>query len=327
VRLGRRSATWAVALVLGLLPLLAMGAPAANPVSPSTSLEPDFELDVDVVQEGPVLTLEIRFDNVGGGVARTVVLSDDLPDGTTYLGDPGDVVNGTWTKTRENLAPGEYRESIAVRLPDEARTGDRIRNLLRVRYAGFSGAWHSDAFESEFALAFGGEPASTGPSWVAAAPAGAGLAGIGVAVAYRRRHRRPRLEQVFLMHNSGMLIHHWAASVSPSRDIDILSGMFVILKEFVRDSFREKAGGLTEFQFGDSRVFLAEGEHAILAAVVDGDRVNGLPGEIRSAVQDFEDRYGDVLARWSGRLESLPDAKAVVERLVRGGYAHWRVAA
>jgi len=327
VRFGVRSASAVLALALGLLPLLAGGAPGALNISPATNVEPEFDLDVDIAQADRVLTLDLRFDNVGAGVARTVVVTDELPPGTTYLGDAGDVVNGTWTKAFESLAPGQYRASIAVRLPDDARTGDRVQNLVVVRYAGFTGTVHSVSFESEYALAFGGAIAPTGqPLWIVA-PAGAGLAGVGAAVAYRRRHRRPRLEQVFLMHDSGMLIHHWAASVSPSRDIDILSGMFVILKEFVRDSFREKAGGLTEFRFGDSRVFLAEGEHSVLAAVVDGTRVNGLPGEIRSAVEDFEHLYGDVLSRWSGRLESLPDAKAVVDRLVRGGYAHWRIAA
>ena len=107
------------------------------------------------------------------------------------------------------------------------------------------------------------------------------------------------------MHNSGMLIHHWAANLSPHRDIDILSAMFVILKDFVRDSFREKSGGLTEFQFGDSRVFLAEGHRSILAAVVRGKHVNGLPGQFAAAVQDFERRSSEVLADWSGQLDVL----------------------
>jgi uncharacterized repeat protein (TIGR01451 family) len=294
-------------------------------ISPTAIPGPDFTLDVDVAQDGRTLAYEIRFDNVGLGTARLVVLRDLLPEGATYLGEPSDVENGTWSRTYENLAPGAYNATVSVRLPASARDGDRVRNLVEIRYVGFAGPYMTKVYEQEFGVSLPVPTAST-PAWVLAAPAGAGLAAVGGVLAYRRG-RKPRLEQVFLMHNSGMLIHHWAANVSPTRDIDILSGMFVILKEFVRDSFREKPGGLRELQFGDSRVFLAEGAHAVLAAVVHGERVNGFPAQIEAAVKDFERLHGTTLEAWSGRLDTLPEAKAVVDRLVRGGYAHWRVAA
>ncbi len=73
-------------------------------------------------------------------------------------------------------------------------------------------------------------------------------------------------------------------------------------------------------------MFLYEGSHAILAAVVSGRHVNGLPMQIQAAVNDFEARQGPALANWSGSLERLSGAKEVVDALVSGQYVRGRAA-
>ncbi len=288
--------------------------------------EPDFTLAVDVTQDGRTFTYTIHFENVGSGAAKTATLRDTLPEGSTFLGDPKPVIDGVWTQGYVDLAPGSYVETVSVIVADEVADGDRVVNAVELEYVGYTGPKIVRTHVEDVAFALPALPPAPLPLWVAAAPLAAiGSVTGGVAVA--RSRRGPKLEQVFLMHSSGMLIHHWAAERSPSRDIDILSGMFVILKEFVRDSFREGSGGLSELQFGDSRMFLAEGEHAILAAVARGKHVNGLPAQIATAVRDFEERHPGVLAHWTGQLDLVPEAKAVVEGLVRGEYGHRRFAA
>lgn len=312
---------------IGVILLVGLAAsPAALPVPQRTVVvpSPDLILQIDVAQEGLVLSYTVQFDNVGEGVAKSVELTIHLPAGSTYLGDPSDLQNGTWVRTFQDLAPGAYNEMFSVELPETTTDLERVTSIAELRYIGYSGPWTMKAYEHDFAVSLP-RPVPPMPLWIAAAPAGAALAGIGGFAVIRGR-RRPKLEQVFLMHNSGMLIHHWAETVSPTRDIDILSGMFVILKEFVRDSFREKDGGLTELQFGDSRMFLYEGSHAILAAVVSGKHVNGFPMQIQAAVNDFEARQGPALANWSGSLERLSGAKEVVDALVSGQYVRGRAA-
>ena len=318
---GRRSIARVVA-ILAVASGFAAGYAAAS-TGPLPS--PDFTLDVDIVQNGRVLTYTISFANVGTGPAQTVVLRDHLPQESAYLGDPVDLVEGVWMKTYEDVGPGSYSETVAVELLEDVADGDYAVNTVELEYAGYTGVSVAAVYELEYQISFQEAPAPAFPLWVAAAPALPALAAGGGFAIYRRR-RSPKLEQIFLMHSSGMLIHHWAANVSPSRDIDILSGMFVILKEFVRDSFREKTGGLTELRFGDSRVFLAEGEHAILAAVVNGERVNGLPSQIQAAVQDFERRNAAGIVAWNGDLDLLSGASDVVDDLVHGRYGQWRIA-
>lgn len=305
--------------------LLAVALLAAARLAGGSLPSPDFQMGVDVTEDGPTLTYTVHFDNVGAAAAPRAVLTDALPSGAAYLGTADDLVDGVWTRTYENVTVGAHTVTISAQLPDSVRDGDRIVSTVSLRYTDLSGAWITSTYAQEFAVALGvtSGPAPSVPTWVVALPVALAIAaGGGVAI---RSRRRPKVEQVFLMHSSGMLIHHWAATSSPSRDIDILSGMFVILKEFVRDSFREKTGGLTELRFGDSRIFLAEAPHAVLAAVVSGARTNGLPGEVASAVDDFERMHGTALDGWNGRLDGLPGAKAVVDGLVHGRYRNWRM--
>ena len=77
-------------------------------------------------------------------------------------------------------------------------------------------------------------------------------------------------------------------------------------------------------QFGESRLLIAEGTHSILAAVVRGERVNGMSAQIAAAIADFERRHGAALRDWDGRLERIPDARGIVDALVAGRYAHHR---
>jgi len=286
--------------------------------------EPDFNLAVAASQDQRVLTYTIHFDNVGGAASAQVVVADQFPAAATYLGDPADVTNGVWTRTYTDVAVGPHSELLSVSLADSVQEGDRLLNVVDLRYVDAKGLWITKTFATEFEVRVSAPP--TGPPSVlpwTVLPIAAAVA-IGGLVAVRPR-RRAKIEQVFLMHSSGRLIHHWAAHLSPSQDIDILSGMFVILKEFVRDSFRGESGSLTELQFGDSRVFLAEATHAVLAAVVSGAHANGIPSEVASAVRDFERRHAPVLAAWNGRLDDLPEAKGVVDGLVHGRYRNWRM--
>jgi uncharacterized repeat protein (TIGR01451 family) len=310
----------AIALV-GTLAFVALLTPRTGSATVPT---PDFLLRVEASQEGLVVTYSIHFDNVGTASAPSVIVRDTLPDGSVYLGDTGEVVSGVWTSEFTDVAPGTHAIDVSVELPSSVRDGERVVNYVEIEYATVSQTV-TKAYWHEMGLQFASPTAPLSPA-VALVPILGIVAVAGGLVASRPR-RRPQIEQVFLMHNSGMLIHHWAANTSPSRDIDILSGMFVILKEFVRDSFREKVGGLTELQFGDSRVFLAEGRHAILAAVVSGKHVNGLPGRIAATVEEFETAYASVLNGWTGQLDLVPDARAYVDRLVRSARGRGRAAA
>lgn len=318
------------AIGLGAVPSAAACSPSASPggalsIATLRSIAPpaaEVDLCVEARQSGREVTYTIHFNNVGT-TSVTVALQDRFPARTEFLGDSSEVVDGIWSRSIGNLAPGPHSLDLIVSLNGSVSDGDSLVNLVILEYTS-SGHPVLKTYEHELVVRFAADTAPVGtPMWVIAAPVAGALGASGGAVAYART-RRPRIEQVFLMHSSGTLIRHWALAETSGRDVDILSAMFVVLKEFVRDSFREKQGGLSEMQFGDSHLLLAEGRHSVLATVVSGGRLNGLTAHIDAAVKDFEGRNAATLANWDGEVETLDGAGDVIDNLVLGRYGPLR---
>jgi len=150
-----------------------------------------------------------------------------------------------------------------------------------------------------------------------AAAAAAGLGSAGVLGLGLYAIRRARLEELYLMHDSGMLIRHWSRKTGMVHDSDIISGMLIVLQEFVRDSFDDRRGSLEQLRFGQRQVLMVRGSHTVLAAVILGRYVNGLPRKLQIAVWEFERSHWDILSKWDGNLALLPQADAIAHRFMR----------
>src|SRR5205809_8112655 len=97
-----------------------------------------------------------------------------------------------------------------------------------------------------------------------------------------------------------MLIRQTTSSGGLRRASDIMTGMLIILQEFVRDSFNDSRSSLEEVRFGEKRVLMARGQHSIMAAVVTGKRLNGLPSRLQRPIGGFERTHREALRRWHG---------------------------
>src|SRR3989475_4575090 len=143
-----------------------------------------------------------------------------------------------------------------------------------------------------FALKYVAPPPPVNTAWAAAAGLGAaGVLGLGVYVT-----RRARLEELYLMHDSGMLIRHWSRTEGMVHDSDIMSGMFIVLQEFVRDSFEDRKGSLEQLRFGQRQGLIVRRGRTILAAVTEGRRLTGNLREVESAGWEVEQVHAGTLA-------------------------------
>ncbi len=143
---------------------------------------------------------------------------------------------------------------------------------------------------------------------------GASAVGAGVYVV-----RRARLDELYLMHDSGMLIRHWSRTNGGTHDSDIMSGMLIVLQEFVRDTWKshqDEDAPLEQLRFGGQRVILARGEHTVLAAVVEGRYLNGLPKKLQRTIQDFEQSNAERLADWNGNVDVFPAVDQIADRFL-----------
>jgi len=80
-----------------------------------------------------------------------------------------------------------------------------------------------------------------------------------------------RVEEIFLIHTqSGILLQHVGAEANHGKDPDLVSGMLTAIQEFVKDSFNSQTGEMLDTlrMDGDHSVWIEQGPHAMLAAVI-----------------------------------------------------------
>ncbi len=132
--------------------------------------------------------------------------------------------------------------------------------------------------------------------------------------------RNTSIEDIFLLHRSGLLLKHYTRRLRPNVDSDVLSGMLVAVQDFIKDSFRGEKGQLNEIRFGEIRIVIMEGKWTILAAVVRGMRPFDIQPELGLALSDLEAKYEDPLIDWDGTMDQIGDVDKIMGDLIEGRY-------
>ncbi len=248
--------------------------------------------------------------------------------GSELTWSPGGPAGGTKTQGRTNVSGMAYFNYTAYLTP--ALQADVASYPNKTFFASFTAVvvYTDNNNESprtiltpvSFAVNYVAPPPPPAVELLPAAILGIGGAGTIGAGAYVLR--RGKLEELYLMHDSGMLIRHWSRMEGAAHDSDIMSGMLTVLQEFVRDTWKshqDEDAPLQQLRFGGQRVILARGSHSVLAAVVRGRYLNGLPRKLQDTVQEFERSNASVLANWNGNVELFPKVDLIARRFLGNG--------
>jgi outer membrane protein OmpA-like peptidoglycan-associated protein len=131
-----------------------------------------------------------------------------------------------------------------------------------------------------------------------------------------------RVEQVFLIaRDSGLLLQHVKSSAVTGSDADMVSGMLTAIRDFARDSFSvSEHEGLDALTVGDLSVWIEQGPHAIVAAVVRGNAPPELRVRLQEAVEHVHARMGDTLAEFSGDTQPFEVVRPTLEGLLEAQF-------
>lgn len=128
---------------------------------------------------------------------------------------------------------------------------------------------------------------------------------------------RLRIEQMFLLHRSGLLMKHFSAHVGGG-DPDIQGAMLTAVQSYLETSVDASAGPLQQITFGGRDIIFANGGNAILAAVIR----KGSPAEFfRKApgfLADLEARGGAAIANWDGVADGLEGVDSAFRGFTKG---------
>ena len=110
-----------------------------------------------------------------------------------------------------------------------------------------------------------------------------------------------KVEQVFLIHReNGLLLQHVMGETVVAQDGDMVSAMLTALQDFVHDSFGGKEASLDTLEVGDLTVWIQQGPHAILAAVVRGNAPRELRRTLEIAIEDIHLEKGEEMESFDG---------------------------
>ncbi len=137
------------------------------------------------------------------------------------------------------------------------------------------------------------------------------------------------VDDIFLIHDSGVLIKHNARTLKAERDEDILAGMFLAVSNFVEDAFGgEERDTLKRMEYGDNKVLVHKGKHVILAVFLSGGVPSWLLESMSNLVSDIEKRYEGAIEDWNGNLKDLPGIGEMLNEILenKGRYSrgNWK---
>jgi len=117
-----------------------------------------------------------------------------------------------------------------------------------------------------------------------------------------------RVESLYAIDKAGLVLARAERMESPL-DPDIFTSMLRVVEEFLKDAVRMAGGtakgGLNVLGLAEYRIFLQEGPHATLVAVLKGRENEFLIEDLKDVVARIEGKYGAVLAKWTGTLDEL----------------------
>lgn len=129
-----------------------------------------------------------------------------------------------------------------------------------------------------------------------------------------------RVEQVFLIHRkTGLLLQHVSATRGGVEDADMIAGMMTAIRDFVHDSFGGKEGdSLDTFQVGELSVWVEQGPHAALAAVIRGNAPKELRATFTEAIEKIHGEQAAALLAFDGDATPFERSRPHLEACLKG---------
>jgi protein O-GlcNAc transferase len=120
----------------------------------------------------------------------------------------------------------------------------------------------------------------------------------------------PRIEGMYLLTDTGLLIKSVVRGDRTNLDSDIFAGMLSTVGNFVGDSLaglrlEESTDTMRRLDYGDYSILLERQNHTILVAVVTGTETGFLVDDMGEALAEAERTFGSRLKTWDGDEEGL----------------------
>jgi hypothetical protein len=133
----------------------------------------------------------------------------------------------------------------------------------------------------------------------------------------RSKGGAPKIEEVFTIYKTGLLIQHAGNHNDDHEDNDIFCGMLTTVQEFIKDSFGTRdPSDLKKIELGNKNLFMERGDYIFLAVVYTGDANRKMHERIKRTIKSIETLYRAVLDQWDGDLGRLKSIDQLTTPLI-----------
>jgi hypothetical protein len=99
-------------------------------------------------------------------------------------------------------------------------------------------------------------------------------------------------------------------------DDQVLSGMFVAIQDFVKDSFKDETSfTLRKLDFGEKSILIEKGKYLFLAVILHGKASRKVVSKMKRIVDEIEEKFEFHLIDWDGDLEKFRGLNDNVKRI------------
>jgi tetratricopeptide (TPR) repeat protein len=127
-----------------------------------------------------------------------------------------------------------------------------------------------------------------------------------------------QLDDVLLIHQSGVLVSHVSRKMGMEMDDDLFSGMFTAVQEFVKDTLgREENIGLNRMDYGERKILTEQGHLVFLTAIITGGEPMYLPLYMMEILKEVQEKYGEILDGWQGDYTKLQGIDEILRKLLQ----------
>ncbi len=127
------------------------------------------------------------------------------------------------------------------------------------------------------------------------------------------------VEQIFLIHkDTGLVLQHVVSKAELAHDPDLVSSMLTAIKDFVQDSFgAQKEESLETLRVGERSVWIEQGPHAFLAAVIHGNPPRDYVTTLCETLEEIHINHREQLQNFSGDSTPFNDTLYLLENCLQ----------
>jgi OOP family OmpA-OmpF porin len=128
-----------------------------------------------------------------------------------------------------------------------------------------------------------------------------------------------QVKHVFLIHRqSALLLHHQKADHVAHVEADMVASMLSAISDFIKDSFHSDDRNEVEtIKIGETNLWIEQGPHAIIAAVVDGNPPPDLRIDLKEAVEAVHYNHRQDLEKFHGETKIFEHTSKFLKSCLR----------